>query len=81
MTAFSLSAGQIRERVLAAFPGAQIDFAPDLKREAIIDTWPANLDDSAAVMDWGWSPEYDVDRAFDEYLFPNVRSRYQSEPA
>ena len=81
VTAFSLSASQIRDRVCAAFPGAQVEFVPDVKREAIIDTWPANIDDSAAVMDWGWSPEYHVDRAFNEYLFPNVRRRYQTQPA
>ena len=78
---FTLSAGEIRDRVIRAFPDAQIDFIPDLKREAIVDSWPADLDDSAARMDWGWSPDYDVDRAFDEYLVPNVRKRYAAEPA
>ncbi len=77
VTSFTISAGQIRERVMAAFPQADIRFAPDLKREAIIDSWPANLDDSAARMDWDWTPQYDVDRAFDEYLIPNVRERYR----
>jgi threonine 3-dehydrogenase len=74
---FSLSAGQIRERVVAAFPQARIDFVPDVKREAIVDSWPADIDDSAARIDWGWEPAYDVVRAFDEYLIPNVRARYQ----
>jgi threonine 3-dehydrogenase len=76
VTAFSLSAAQIRDRVLRAFPGADICFVPDVKREAIIDSWPADIDDSAARMDWGWTPAYDVERAFDDYLFPNVRQRY-----
>lgn len=78
VTSFSMSAAQIRERVLAAFPAAQIDFVPDVKREAIVDSWPADIDDSAARMDWGWAPAYDVARAFDEYLIPNVRARYQA---
>ncbi len=76
VSAFSLSAAQIRDRVVAAFPDAEIRFVPDVKREAIVDSWPADIDDSAARMDWGWSPKYDVGRAFDEYLFPNVRQRY-----
>jgi nucleoside-diphosphate-sugar epimerase len=75
--AFSLSAAQIAERVLTAFPDAEIQFVPDLKREAIIDSWPADIDDTAARLDWDWSPEYDVDQAFSEYLIPNVRERYQ----
>jgi nucleoside-diphosphate-sugar epimerase len=76
VTAFSLAAAQIRDRVVEAFPGAQISFAPDIKREAIIDSWPADIDDSAARMEWSWAPEYDVDRAFEEYLIPNVSRRY-----
>jgi nucleoside-diphosphate-sugar epimerase len=81
VTAFSLAARQIRERALHYFPGAQITFEPDEKREAIVDSWPADVDDSAARMDWGWSPAYDADRAFDEYLIPNVIKHYQAHPA
>jgi threonine 3-dehydrogenase len=76
VTSFSLSAAEIRDRVLDAFPTAEISFEPDLKREAIVDSWPADIDDSAARMDWNWRPEYDVDRAFDEYLIPHIRRRY-----
>ncbi len=76
VTAFSLSAGEIRERVQRYFPDAQITFEPDPKRQAIIDSWPADVDDSMARRDWGWEPEYDVDRAFEEYLVPNIRQRY-----
>jgi threonine 3-dehydrogenase len=46
-----------------------------------VDSWPADVDDSAACTDWGWSPEYDVDRAFDEYLVPNIIKHYQAHPA
>jgi threonine 3-dehydrogenase len=77
VTSFSLSAAEFRDRVLHYFPEAKIAFAPDLKRQAIVDSWPADLDDSAARRDWYWKPEYDTDRAFEEYLVPNIRSRYQ----
>ncbi len=76
VTSFSLSAEEIRDRVLSAFPDAQITFEPDLKRQAIIDSWPADLDDSAARRDWAWHPRYSVDAAFDDYLIPNIRERY-----
>jgi threonine 3-dehydrogenase len=76
ITAFSLSAGELRARVLAAFPQAEITFARDGKRAAIIDTWPADVDDSLANRDWGWRPEYDVDRTFDEYLIPTITRKY-----
>lgn len=74
---FSLSAGQIREYVLKAFPNAEITFEPDFKRQGIVDSWPADVDDSAARQDWDWSPEYRADRAFSEYLIPNISKRYE----
>lgn len=76
VTSFSLSAAEFHQIVLQHFPDAQITYKPDLKRQAIVDSWPADLDDSAARRQWGWSPDYDARRAFDEYLVPNIRERY-----
>jgi nucleoside-diphosphate-sugar epimerase len=75
--AFSLSAEEVKELVLRAFPEAQIHFRPDEERQKIVDSWPADVDDSAARRDWGWQPAYDVDRAFGEYLIPNISKRYR----
>lgn len=77
VTSFSLSAAEFRDWVLKSFPQAQIGFKPDPMRQAIVDSWPADLDDSAARRNWGWSPNYDVERSFSEYLVPNIRQRYQ----
>lgn len=74
---FSLSAAQFVERVKKAFPDADITFAPDVARARIVDSWPADVDDTCARRDWGWAPEYGIDRAFDEYLVPSIRARYQ----
>ncbi len=80
VTSFSLSAAEFRDWVLRFFPDARITFQPDVKRQNIVDSWPADLDDSAARRDWGWQPAYDVERAFAEYLVPNIRSRYEEAP-
>lgn len=77
VTSFSLSAAEFRERVLKAFPRAQITFEPDKRRQGIVDSWPAGMNDKAARQDWDWQPAYDIDRAFDEYLIPNITRRYQ----
>jgi nucleoside-diphosphate-sugar epimerase len=77
VTSYSLSAAEFSEWVLKFFPDAQITFQPDVKRQAIVDTWPADLDDSAARRNWSWQPDYDVERAFAEYLVPNIRNMYQ----
>jgi threonine 3-dehydrogenase len=79
VTSFSLTAGQFRQEVLKYFPQAQISFEPDLKRNRIIDSWPADLNDHDARRDWGWQPDYEIERAFSEYLVPNIRRRYQKQ--
>jgi nucleoside-diphosphate-sugar epimerase len=76
VTSFSPSAGQIAEMVKKAFPEAQISFSPDINRQAIIDSWPAEMDDSKARQDWGWAPDYDFEKAFMDYLIPNIRAHY-----
>ena len=78
VTSFSPTAQEIYNRVKAAFPKAVITFEPDPSRQVIVDTWPADVDDSAATRDWGWKPDYGEDRAFDEYLIPSIKARYQS---
>ena len=78
ITSFSPSAGEIRDIVKAEFRNADITFKPDLKRQAIVDSWPEDVDDSAARHDWGFAPEYSQSRAFAEYLIPKIRQRYRS---
>jgi threonine 3-dehydrogenase len=77
ISSFSLSAAEFREQVLGFFPDANIGYKIDPKRQKIVDSWCADMDDSAARRDWGWLPEYDLKRAFAEYLVPNIRDRYQ----
>ncbi len=64
--------------VLAGFPEAEITFEPDLKRQAIVDTWPADVDDRAARADWGLAPRYDLESGFADYLIPRIRERYRA---
>ena len=78
VSAFSPSAGEIRDVVTAAFPRATIGYQVDEKRQQIVDSWPASVDDSAARADWGFNPAYDFERAFQEYLIPTIRRRYAS---
>jgi nucleoside-diphosphate-sugar epimerase len=77
LAAFNPSAAEIRDVVVAAFPGAQIDFTVDAKRQGIVDSWPAAVNDSAARRDWGFAPTFDLERAFQEYLIPTIGQRYR----
>lgn len=77
VTSFSMSAQEIFNIVKKAFPSAQITFAVDERRQKIVDSWPESIDDSVARKDWQWQPDYDLQRSFEEYLIPAIRSRYQ----
>jgi L-threonine 3-dehydrogenase (EC 1.1.1.103) len=79
VTAFSLSAQDVADIVAREFPGARISFAPTPGRQNIVDSWPADIDDSAARRDWGWQPAYDAERAFHDYLIPTIRRHYEQK--
>jgi threonine 3-dehydrogenase len=76
VAAFSLSAAELVERINAAFPEAAISFAPDARRQAIVDSWPSDVDDTRARRDWDFQPAYDLEGAFEDYLLPNIKRHY-----
>jgi nucleoside-diphosphate-sugar epimerase len=76
VTSFSFSAQDFKDLAQNNFPGAEISFNPDPKRQAIVDTWPADIDDSAARNDWNWKPEYDDQDASQDYLLKNISKLY-----
>ena len=49
-------AAEIRKHI----PDFKIDYKIDPVRQAIADSWPNSLDDSAARQEWGWNPRYDL---------------------
>ena len=76
VAAFALTAGEFQLRAVRAFPGAQIRFDPNPRRQGIVDSWPEDVDDSLARSDWGWHPDYSIDTFFDGYFLPQIRKRY-----
>ncbi len=81
VTSFSVSAEEVQQMVLQAFPEADISYQVDQRRQGIVDSWPADLDDQPARRDWGWLPDYDAQRAFNDYLIPTIRKRYAKSSA
>ena len=76
VAAFNPSAGELAGLVRRAFPGERITFAPDPRRQAIVDSWPEDIDDARARRDWGFRPTHDLRRTFEDYLAPNIARRY-----
>jgi threonine 3-dehydrogenase len=79
VTSFSPTASDFFKLIKAAFPDAEVTFKPDLNRQGIVDSWPGDVDDSAARRDWGWQPDFDQERAFSEYLIPAITQRYSHQ--
>lgn len=75
--AFSVSAKEFYDIIKKAFPNMRVDFKPDSRRQKIVDSWPADVDDTLARTEWGWKPTYDFQRSFEEYLIPAVTTRYR----
>jgi nucleoside-diphosphate-sugar epimerase len=74
--AFAPSCAEVADVVRAAFPKSQITTQVDEKRQGIVDSWPADVDDAAARADWGHAPRYGFEAAFGDYLIPTIKKRY-----
>jgi len=65
--AMSFSAGELAAEIKKRIPEFTIAYEPDF-RQAIADSWPESIDDSAAREEWNWSPSYDLDRMTEDML-------------
>lgn len=59
LTAMSFSVGELVDEIKKHIPEFTCDYKPDF-RQAIADSWPRSIDDSAAKEEWGWKPEYNL---------------------
>lgn len=67
LAAMSFSPKEISDSIKKHLPDFSITYQPDF-RQAIADSWPESIDDSIARVDWGWEPEFDLDRTTSEML-------------
>jgi nucleoside-diphosphate-sugar epimerase len=75
VTSFNPSAEEFLQELRRRWPETDVSFEPDGKRQAIVDSWPADVNDEAARSDWSWAPQYDLRSALDDYLVPGIRER------
>jgi len=67
VTAMSFTAGELAAEIKKRMPSFVCEYKPDF-RQAIADSWPASIDDSAAREEWGWRPAYDLGKMTDDML-------------
>lgn len=68
VTAMQFTPAEIAEEIRNHIPDFEITYEPDPVRQAIADSWPDRLDDSAAREEWGWKPAYDLSTMVTEML-------------
>lgn len=61
VTAMSFCPEEQAAYIRTCMPEFEIDYEVDPVRQAIANSWPNNLEDYAARVEWGWEPSYDLD--------------------
>ncbi|MVF22349.1 L-threonine 3-dehydrogenase [Methylocaldum sp. BRCS4] len=80
VTAMSFTPGELAAEIRKHIPEFVIDYEVDPVRQAIADSWPQSLDDSAARTEWGWTPHYDITRMTSDML-EKIRAKLQGVSA
>jgi nucleoside-diphosphate-sugar epimerase len=60
ISAMSFCPAQVAATIKKHIPEFSIIYQPDF-RQAIADSWPKSIDDSAARSDWGWQPQFGLE--------------------
>lgn len=61
LAAISFTPEILAEEIKKHISNFEIAYEPDF-RQAIADSWPSSINDSAAREDWGWSHEFDLEK-------------------
>ncbi|MFL5746659.1 MAG: NAD-dependent epimerase/dehydratase family protein [Niastella sp.] len=73
VSAMSFSPKEISAAIKNYIPEFNISYEPDY-RQSIADSWPQSIDDTVARNDWGWQPEYDLNKMTKDML-ENLRQQ------
>jgi nucleoside-diphosphate-sugar epimerase len=68
ITAMSFAPEEIAAAIKRRIPNFAMAYAVDPVRQAIAESWPRHMDDSAARQEWGWQPDYNLERMVDDML-------------
>lgn len=60
ITSMSFAPEDIASEIKKHIPAFNMEYDVDPVRQAIADSWPDSLDDTAARLEWGFNPKYDL---------------------
>lgn len=75
LSAMSFSAAELAESIKKYIPNFEITYEPDF-RQAIADSWPNSIDDSAARKEWDWMHKWDLE-AMTKDMLANLQKRHE----
>jgi nucleoside-diphosphate-sugar epimerase len=67
ISGMSFSPKEIAAQIKKQIPAFEMSYHPDY-RQTIAESWPASIDDSVARADWGWKPEFDLEKMSKDML-------------
>jgi nucleoside-diphosphate-sugar epimerase len=79
ITAMQLTPERLASAIRVHLPGFSIEYDVDPVRQAIAESWPRSIDDSAAHEEWDWRPEYDM-AAMTRDMLDHIAARMNTTP-
>ncbi|MCZ6521914.1 MAG: NAD-dependent epimerase/dehydratase family protein [Bacteroidetes bacterium] len=67
INAMSFTPKEVADSIKMHIPDFKISYQPDFRQD-IADSWPRLIDDSCARKDWGWNPEFDLNKMTKDIL-------------
>ena len=74
VSAMNFTPEELTRSIRQQIPEFAVDYEVDPVRQAIADSWPQAIDDSAARSEWGWEPNYNL-AAMTKDMLDKLRAR------
>jgi len=78
ITAMSIDPEMLAASIRKIIPDFTLDYNIDPIRQQIADSWPDSIDDSTARQEWGWQPQYNLDKMTAD-MIENLRQKINSD--
>ena len=72
--AFSFTPDDLAKSITRINPRFRVSYNVDAGRQAIADSWPKSLDDSAARVEWGWQPRFTMETLVRD-MYDNLKAK------